>query len=456
MPLFHLYVLLFPCPPLFYCASYNFKPAVRPPKFSNFKRNSSQALIVLQAIFTMAPVLRNVPSRQNRGGSAEQQANNNALAHLNRGWPRRAIGSRTRGIARPTIECYRREMVKAFLHCPRILNWIDTHQTFRYRCRYAGDRRHKPARRCPACAFKKLAETYWSNGSTAAAINQRIRELDTAAFWQNLPTRWLDSRNQMEDPSRYADHLINAFRDSNRIDANLPAWDNQALAMFSTDLVHTDTCTGCNHTTTRPDAPMNTFQVPILATGHDDLLQAISRKMISSIDKRCSNCSGATDIGHDTVTCIRAAPQVLFVQLLIFQNFVLEKEDPEDKTDAVISKLDTTVTFPRMLDLTRHQTNTSRSLRYNLQAVTSHYGAGINSGHYMGQMKPPTGIFKTNDTQVYQSNAQDFTEWPQRWNPPTAGNNNNSNATKKGKKQKEKEGTPFTPYVLTYVMDFGN
>lgn len=319
-------------------------------------------------------------------------------------------------------------MVKALLHCPRVLNWIETHRNSitPYVCAYGQNHR-----RCSTCAFQRLASAYWTDETDHNVINQKALDLDAAAFRQGLSMPWYQSRHGMEDPSQYAEHLINAFSDSNQNDANLPVWQDQASAMLATELIHTDTCTGCNHVTTCPEGRMFTFQVPVNSIGHDTLLQAINWKLVSSIQKKCGHCSVA-NIGHDTVTKIQAGPQVLVIQLLIFQNLLRKKNYSEEADEYELVKLNAIVNFPKMLNISRQQTDTSKPLKYKLQAVTSHQGDHIDAGHYMGQLKPPTGFYETSDLTVVPSSVAEFTEWLRLW-----------------------KGEDFTPYILTYVMDFG-
>jgi hypothetical protein len=401
--------------------------------------------------------LRDIPSRQNRGGSARQQARNNAISRRTRGWPQKVIGHQTRGLIRPNNECYRREMVKAFLHCPRILNWIDTHQTSQDRCAYYGDRLHQPARRCPACAFKNLAEVYWTKGATQANIDRKVRELDQAAFWQSLPQRWVERTTTMEDPARYGGHLINAFIDSQTQGPNFQAWEEQAHAIFFLDVSYTDTCPGCLAVTTRADYSSSILEVSVPLSGRITLDTAIQNALSGQISKHCANCSPSPhvddNVDHDSVSKIEAAPQVLLIQILLYHNKPLARITKEGVTHEMI-KVQTTVDFQTSLDLTRHQTDRSVPLQYKLQAVTSHRGRGIGSGHYLGQMRAATGIFKTNDNHVVRTGPNVFTEWLQEW-PGRTGLDARRRQEKKEKKARQRQ-EGFTPYVLTYVMSSGD
>ncbi|KAH3980854.1 hypothetical protein HBI25_045540 [Parastagonospora nodorum] len=400
----------------------------------------------------MAPILRNLPSRQNRGGSLRQQAKNNAISHVSKGWPQKAIGRQTRGLSRPRLECYRREMVKAYLHCPRILNWINTHQTLRYRCAYHHDRRHVPARRCPSCAFKKLADVYWDKESTQADIDNKVNELDEAAFWDRLPFPWWSGTHTMEDPSQYAEHLVNAFVGSNVAGPNLQAWTDEADAIFFLDLAYTDTCAtdGCSRVTTPAIGANSLFQISLPETGTIDLDQAINDTMSDTTEKNCDNCSPAASVMHNRVAQIEAAPQVLTMQLRLHQNVLTKKKDKKGKPIARLFKVDTVVNLRKTLDLTRHQTNKSVPLKYRLQAVISHSGTTLNAGHYMGQVRTSNRTYKTNDRRVTQTAPSILTEWPQQWPGRTMDD------VRRKIPATRKRSEEFTPYVLTWVMTSGN
>jgi hypothetical protein len=333
---------------------------------------------------------------------------------------------------RPYLECYRREMVKALLHCPRLLNWIETHDTTQFPCAF----NYQPANQCPACAFKSLAATYWTRTSTQAEIDQRVTDLDIALFWPPiplpLPLPWTASKNGMEDPTQYAEHMIHAFEASNQAGAA------QSQSIFSSDLIHTDTCTACGHVSTRSEPNVNIMSVPVLEAGVDNLVNAIDRKFATTMEKNCATCSARASILHDITTNIRAGPQILIVQLLLYRTVPTLDRNGNHRRDEKGNlmyhniKIGTKVNFPKILNLSRHQTDRSVPLRYNLKAVTSHSGGSVNDGHYMGQMKPPTGSFKTNDLRVAASTPAEFTEWPQLWYPPPVANNN-AGGKKKGK-----------------------
>lgn len=401
----------------------------------------------------MAPTLCNLPPRQNRGGSLRQQAKNNAISHISRGWPQKVIGRDARGISRPGLECHRREMVKAYLHCPRILNWSDTHQIFRYRCAYHHDHRHVPARICPSCAFKKLADVYWDKESTQADIDNKVNELDKAEFWDGLPLRWFSGTHSMEDPSQYAEHLVNAFIDSNVLGPKLQAWTDEADAIFFLDLAYTDTCAtdGCGRVTTPAIAADSLFQISLPETGTIDLDRAKNNTMIDTTEKDCDDCSPAASVRHNQVMKIEVALQVLTMQLRLHQKVLTKQKNKQGQPVAELTKVNTVVNLRKALDLTRHQTNKSVPLKYRLQAVTSHAGESLIAAHYMGQMRKLNRTYETNDLRVIQTAPATLTEWPQQWPGRTM-----DDVRRKKKKPAAKKGHGFTPYVLTWVMTSGN
>jgi ubiquitin C-terminal hydrolase len=195
--------------------------------------------------------------------------------------------------------------------------------------------------------------------------------------------------------------------------------------MFTLNLLETDTCNTCQEVTTDIADDLKVLPMPINASGIDSLQAAIYRRLHFTRVKLCTTC--LKNQVHNTVSKIDAGPQVLLIQLTLFH-------DSFENGVRNSSKLNTKVNFPKMLDLTKHQTNTGAPLRYKLQAVTSHQGSTVDSGHYMGQMRAPAGISKTNDDIVMRSTVAALHETPQVWT-------------------EEELKVEFTPYILTYLME---
>ncbi|KAL5117536.1 hypothetical protein ACEQ8H_004566 [Pleosporales sp. CAS-2024a] len=419
--------------------------------------------------------LRDTPSRRNRGGSVRQRQKNNAIAHISRGWPSWAVEQRTRGLGRPGNECYRREMVKAYLHCPRLINWLDHHHTNGYVCEFHADRRHRPARRCPACAFKKLAKAYWTRGSTAATIDQKLLEMDQAGFWHGLPSPWTASTTDQEDASQYAAHLATNWAHCNRANSKLHAWHAQADAMFKLDYVYETTCSACHRTTTSSLHQDMHWPLRLPPSGRTTLDAAIDADMTDHVDKYCPACSPTTCVPHTRTKRLHAGPEILTIQLLIYAL---------DPTTYSPRKTNTKLVFSPTLDLSRHlhlpqlpsspsspspsspspsspspsspSPSPSPQLTYRLAAVTSHAGPSTHAGHYMGQLRSASAICKTNDAAVVRSSRRDFTQWPQVW--PGDGASGKTSKRKGEKKKAAGAGSSetFTPYILTWVMSRGN
>jgi len=294
---------------------------------------------------------------------------------------------------------------------------------------------------------------YWDKESTQAAIDNKVNELDEAAFWDGLQLPWSSGKHSMEDPSEYAEHLVNAFVGSNIAGPKFQEWTDEADAIFFLDLAYTDTCTtdGCGRVTTSAIETNSLFQVSLPASGTIDLDQAINNTMIDTTDKYCDNCSPAASVRHDRVTKIEAAPQVLTMQLRLHQNIPTKRKTNQGRPIARLIKVNTVVNLRNALDLTRHQANKSVPLKYHLQAVTSHSGDSLYTGHYMGQMRTSNHTYKTNDHTVRQTAPSTLTEWPQQWPGRTM-----DDVRRKKKKAATKGGYEFTPYVLTWVMTSGN
>jgi hypothetical protein len=122
---------------------------------------------------------------------------------------------------------------------------------------------------------------YWDKRSTQADIENKVNELDEAAFWDRLPFPWWSGTHTMEDPSQYAEHLVKAFVGSNVAGPNLQAWTDEADAIFFLDLAYTDTCAidGCVRVTTSAISANSLFQISLPGTGTIDLDQAVNDTM---------------------------------------------------------------------------------------------------------------------------------------------------------------------------------
>lgn len=377
----------------------------------------------------MAPVLRPRAGRGHNGGSAAQSRKTAHVRSIAKGWPKDALGVRTRGLIKGKMACYRRATTQTLLHCPKFLNWIATHdreqknakpkkatpigaktkvtqkkdgKTKDAETKDAEDGNCQFGARCPACCFKHLAAEFWNPGSTTAALNRTVRNLDGAVFHTRFGAPWTRDMGQMECPAEFMTHILQLLEDSARPDEG--AWLAQIDAMFFINVYSLDTCPDCQLITRRNNPPEGYLSVPLDEEAPDSLDQALYRYFNESggLEAHCPQCSGTRQ--HARINKIDAGPQVLNIQLNRFWN---KWDEKSGKT--ILGKWRHPVRYPQTLNLKAYQPDMVASadangnanldsngdeimvknlpLRYRLQAVTRHFGANIGGGHYMARVR---------------------------------------------------------------------
>ncbi|KAF1828094.1 cysteine proteinase [Decorospora gaudefroyi] len=252
-----------------------------------------------------------------------------------------------------------------------------------------------------------------------------VLELDSALFNAGLVTPWNLQQNTQECPGEFTTHFHAALEDATNTNTN--SWQDQADAMFKLNTKSEHECSLCGLQSRVTNNPYSILQLPITEDQNatDSLYAALRRYFTGTIVKNCATCGGNTS--HRCVTKINAGPQVLTIQLLLF--WTAFDRNAEEGEQYQAQKTMNRLIYPMDLDLSPYQPDSVRQtldndnfdwkdvegepaymantpLKYKLQAVTSHGGAGLDSGHYIATVRNPNKpIIKTTSPSTYDSNV---------------------------------------------------
>jgi hypothetical protein len=184
----------------------------------------------------------------NSSGRTAIQKQKTALTRpISKPLPASYKGKQSRPLVAATNACYRRATFQSLLHCPKIINWIATHneedenKVVTYACHYADPQD------CPACCFKRLATEYWKQDSTAAELDPLVHDFDNSLFSPKTLRPCTFRPGTQECASEFTEHILRAFKHSTVTNQQL--WRNQYNALFRLNYRNDIKCSECGRLT---------------------------------------------------------------------------------------------------------------------------------------------------------------------------------------------------------------
>ncbi|THX04008.1 cysteine proteinase [Aureobasidium pullulans] len=312
---------------------------------------------------------------------------------ISKSWPSNVGKQKIKGLFNPAQWCYRRSVLQSLIAVPQLFNLLDeSHKN----CPKQG--------RCVTCAMRQLLLSYHSSsggvGSQLGALDNAIR-----ATGKTSDPRWSAVGHTQEDSNDFLQYLLGTIEKAKGVQKD------QFSSLFGVKHKISWSCDGCKKTHVHSDPPNFSLSLPIPkqsgTVNITDCLNTYHRE--SNVTIRCDKCKKNSK--RTRVFQLDNAPDVLPIQLM---RFGFGARGP--------TKNKQHVEYPEELDLTRWSLDTSKPLRYRLQAIVAHSGT-LKFGHYIAYVRGADGIKEISDDTIMNSS-------PREWKRPT---------------------TNFNPYILVYI-----
>jgi ubiquitin C-terminal hydrolase len=146
-------------------------------------------------------------------------------------------------------------------------------------------------------------------------------------------------------------------------------------------------CVDCGHTITKEE-PMAVLTVPLADAARATLHERIDRMTAAEriAEYKCDGCGKKGTV--ETCVAVSAAPEVLFVHLLRFEQRL------DDNGDVVLDKRRTPTDIPDSFNL---PTMAQTAVHYRLCGLVVHLGQQMENGHYVAALRESTGSWRVLD-----------------------------------------------------------
>lgn len=150
----------------------------------------------------------------------------------------------------------------------------------------------------------------------------------------------------------------------------------------------------CNYETHSFDTPL---QLELNLVGDDKIIKLEDciedhYNKITCEDYKCSKCNTTIEINKQEY--IWLAPQILVIHL---KRFITSYENKIYKQ----TKIHTFVQYNEIIDMSKYMTNKKREYKYELYAISNHFGS-LNGGHYYSYIKKNNYWYRFDDNKIFE------------------------------------------------------
>lgn len=308
------------------------------------------------------------------------------------------------GFRNPMNYCYRRSMMQSLVNVPQFGAFLRYHRNLigSSGCREG----------CLVCSFRVLYQA--SNDQESGSIARSVANVDKSIrMLKPSPGAWTRNQEQADSHEFLLAIVRQILEDYEKLPVR-PDLDPAALVrgMFMLQSIWSWTCKlpQCH----APSSPRVEEEFGFqLGLGRDDgstvsLEELIKSSAMDVVEPRCEQCN--TKAAQTRWMSIRAAPEILFIQLKRFE--------PVDMMGRSYKKNKRKVKIPELLDLSRYLESRSSQqqtgkLHYRLNSVVCHSGS-LKFGHYVAYVnkfqEKGSPVWEISDEDVRKADHEELTK----------------------------------------------